>query len=72
MNSSQLFAAHALSLAIGATLATPMPVYADDDRGRDFGAKVEHLLKARSEKLFGFNRPLDESAPATSGAYRAT
>lgn len=69
MNTRKLFAVHALSLAIGATLAAPTLVHADDDR--DFGAKVEHLLKSQSEKLFGFNRPLEESAPATSGAYRA-
>ncbi len=70
MSSRKLFAVHALTLAIGATFAVPALVHADDD-SRDFGAKVEQLLKAQSEKLFGFNRPLEESALATTGAYRS-
>ena len=41
---------------------------ADDDS--DFGLKVEQQLKAKSEKLFGVEKPLTESAPATSGPYR--
>ncbi len=70
MNSRKQFAAHALSLAVGVAIALPGLVRADDD-SRDFGAKVEQLLKAQSEKLFGFNRPLEESALATTGAYRS-
>ena len=41
------------------------------DNKKDFGAMTEHLLNAQSEKLFGFNKPLQKSAPATTGAYRA-
>ncbi len=37
----------------------------------DFGARTEHLLKAHANPLFGVVQPLDESAPATTGAYRA-
>lgn len=47
-------------------LATP--VLADDDK--DFGGFVEQLLAKRSEKLFGFGKPLQDSAAPTSGAYR--
>ena len=45
------------------------PVIADD-HAHDFGARVEHLLHAQSEKLFGFEKPLHASAPVTSGVYR--
>jgi len=69
MNTRKLFAVHALTLAVGAAIAMPGLVHADG-ADRDFGAKVEHLLKSQSEMLFGFNGPLDESAPATSGNYR--
>jgi hypothetical protein len=41
-----------------------------DDEERDFGLRVERQLSARSEKLFGIDRPLEESAPPTTGAYR--
>jgi hypothetical protein len=50
-----------LGLAAGAAVA-------DDDY--DFGMKVEELLKSKSEKLFGVEKPLEASAPATAGAYR--
>ena len=40
---------------------------ADDD---DFGLKIEQQLKAKSERLFGVEKPLARSATATSGAYR--
>jgi len=59
------------ALLIGA--GTPAAYgYDDDDVGlrSDFGAKVEHLLNARSRQLFGIVRPLEDSAPATSGPYR--
>lgn len=73
MNSHKQFAIHTLSLALAGAMAISSPAKADDDRGesRDFGAKVEHMLKSQSEMLFGFNRPLVESAPATTGAYRS-
>jgi secreted PhoX family phosphatase len=38
----------------------------------DFGDFVENTLRARSKKLFGILKPLSESAPATTGAYRTT
>lgn len=56
------------TLALVAALAATGTAVADDDQ--DFGGQVEHLLKAQSEKLFGIDRPLDTSAPATTGAYR--
>jgi len=36
----------------------------------DFGSKVEAMLQAKSNQLFGIHKPLQESAPATSGDYR--
>lgn len=36
----------------------------------DFGTKVEKLLDAQSQELFGIQKPLSLSASATSGAYR--
>ena len=43
---------------------------ADDDHDRDFGLFVQQQLEAKSEKLFGVEKPLRESAPATVGNYR--
>ena len=51
-----------------ATACAPLAVQADDHG--DFGLKVEHLLKAQSEKLFGVQIPLAASAPSTVGTYR--
>jgi hypothetical protein len=51
-----------------ATAFAPLAAQADDDT--DFGLKVEQLLKAQSEKLFGMEKPLVDSAPPTVGPYR--
>ncbi|HEX9628021.1 MAG TPA: alkaline phosphatase PhoX [Acidiferrobacterales bacterium] len=59
--------AKALGLALAA-LGLAAPAAADNDR--DFGAKVMQLLEAQSEKLFGINKPVEGSAPSTSGPYR--
>jgi hypothetical protein len=48
------------------TLATAPAALADND----FGQFVDQQLKAKSQKLFGVAKPLDASAPPTSGAYR--
>ena len=65
---------HKLTMAISLALASMAnSAYADDnEKGfeKDFGIKVQQQLKAQSEKLFGFEEPLEASAPATSGAYR--
>jgi hypothetical protein len=66
MHEHRLFARTALALAIAAC-GTFAPAHADD---ADFGSVVEQQLKAKSEKLFGVEKPLEASAPATSGAYR--
>ena len=55
------------TLALTAAVLSPLAVLADD---MDFGSFVEKQLKSRSEKLFGVEKPLTASAPATSGAYR--
>ena len=60
----------AAAFGLGALLIAP-GVYADDFPHRgDFGLQVEHLLKAQSEKFFGIDQPLKESAPETTGPYR--
>ena len=56
------------TLTLACLLAAPGITAADDDR--DFGQFVEQQLQAKSEKLFGVERPLAASAPATRGAYR--
>ena len=58
----------ALALLTAAVFGAAAPVLADDDK--DFGSLVEQLLATRSEKLFGFEKPLKESAAPTTGAYR--
>jgi hypothetical protein len=67
MKHLSLFKPCVLAAALAAALG-PMTVNADDEF--DFGSKVEQLLKAQSEKLFGVEKPLGASAPATVGAYR--
>ncbi len=57
------------TLALAAAVFSPLAVLADDDM--DFSSFVEQQLRAKSEKLFGVEKPLEASAPATSGAYRA-
>jgi len=57
------------TLALAVAVLSPLAVMADDDM--DFGSFVEQQLKAKSEKLFGVEKPLEASAPATTGAYRA-
>jgi secreted PhoX family phosphatase len=39
---------------------------------QDFGLLVEQLLAAKTQALFGFNKPLTASASPTTGAYRTT
>ena len=58
----------ALIVLTAAVFGVAAPVLADDDK--DFGSMVEQLLATRSEKLFGFEKPLKESAAPTTGAYR--
>ena len=56
----------ALTLAL-AGIATSACVH---DYEKDFGIHVQQQLRAHSEKLFGVEQPLTDSAPATVGAYR--
>ncbi len=37
----------------------------------DFGAKTEKLMHAQSNQLFGIQKGLKDSAPATTGAFRS-
>lgn len=55
-----------LAVVMATTLA-PFAAQADES---DFGIQVEKLLKEQSEKLFGVEKPLGASAPATVGDYR--
>jgi secreted PhoX family phosphatase len=51
----------ALAFAIAAVFSTA--AVADDDYGKkDFGESVEHQLRAKSNKLFGFKKPLAASS----------
>ena len=64
---SPRFPARIATLAFAGFAVLPGAVHADE---ADFGRYVEQQLKAKSEKLFGVEKPLDASAPATAGAYR--
>lgn len=48
------------TLALAAAVLGPLAVQANDDM--DFGSLVEQLLNAQSEKLFGIEKPVKESA----------
>ncbi|MFA5240850.1 MAG: alkaline phosphatase PhoX [Sulfuricella sp.] len=71
---NHMFMRSALAVALASAFSANVALADDDFDGfaykKDFGAMVEHLLHAQSEKLFGFDQPLQESAPATTGAYR--
>lgn len=62
-----------LSLVLTPVLAAVHIDLAAADVGHgehDLGSKVETILQAKSNQLFGVHKPLQESAPATSGDYR--
>ncbi|WP_461482045.1 alkaline phosphatase PhoX [Porticoccus sp.] len=48
-------------LPLAICTAVAVVAIAADDKPMDFGMKVQHLLNAQSEKLFGFNQPLQTS-----------
>src|SRR5262245_10955107 len=50
------------SLSVILAAASLAGLRAQDDEGKDFGLKVEHLLHAHSNQLFGVTQPLEESA----------
>ncbi|TNF06550.1 MAG: hypothetical protein EP323_04745, partial [Gammaproteobacteria bacterium] len=54
-----------LPLAVCAAVAGT--VVAAENKPMDFGMKVQHLLNAQSEKLFGFDEPLQESFDGHTG-----
>ena len=51
-----------ITTALACCMVSPALVIADDDKKFDFGMKVERMLADKSEKLFGFNKPLKTSA----------
>lgn len=52
-----------VALAVGLACLAISPVMADGGQSkRDFGAMVEDLLHAQSDKLFGVNKPLKETS----------
>ena len=65
----------ALALALASAFFTTSFLVAEakenPGKKKDFGVTVEQLLNAQSETLFGFNQPLIQSAPETTGAYRS-
>ena len=60
---------NACAIAVMTALAAPLAVQADgrgeDHQSKDFGRTVERMLHARSGKLFGFKKPLENSAEGT-------
>ncbi len=60
-------------LTMAAVVFQPSVIMAESNNGknnRDFGARVERLLKSQSELYFGIEKPLGKSAPQTTGSYR--
>jgi hypothetical protein len=68
MNQTTLFKRSIIAAAVAAFSVSTAVAHADPE---DFGVRVEQQLKAKAEKLFGVEQPLDASAPATTGAYRS-
>lgn len=60
----------AMAFFAGTSYANSDHHHSHDHGDIDFGVKVEKLLNKKSHKLFGIKQPLNESAPATTGAYR--
>ena len=56
------------AIAMAAAL-TPFAAGADE---LDFGLEIEQRLKAHSEKLFGVEKPIENSAAPTVGPYRTS
>jgi hypothetical protein len=63
-----------VALAVSLTCLGSSAALADknhDEHGKhDFGAQVEYLMKAQSERLFGINKTLGDSAPETTAPTR--
>ena len=60
-------------LTMAAVVFQPSVSMAESNNGkdnRDFGVRVERLLKSQSELYFGIEKPLGKSAPKTTGSYR--
>jgi hypothetical protein len=57
---------------VGVVLLTATSIASAHDRGRDedFGSRVQRMLESQTEKWFGLDRALRESAPETVGDYR--
>lgn len=53
-----------------ASLGVSATAFAGDDDGKDFGSTIERRLHNRSHKFFGIKKPLEQSAPETTGAFR--
>lgn len=63
----------ALLVASAVVAAEPESFSVEDLRLRDdFGLKIEELLKDHSGQLFGIGKPIEDSAPPTTGPYRTS
>jgi hypothetical protein len=51
-------------------VAASVAAHDDYDAHDDFGSRVQRLLESQTEKWFGLDRALRESAPPTTGDYR--
>jgi hypothetical protein len=70
LNAAPSLARKTAAVAMAALLLAPGAYAADNDFDEDFGAFVEHLLNSQSNKYFGVQKPLADSAPETTGPYR--
>jgi secreted PhoX family phosphatase len=61
-----------LAISLATTINLQPSVSPAGDQTLDFGLQVEDELYEQSDKLFGVKKPLDQSAPPTSGPYRTS
>jgi hypothetical protein len=59
-----------LAISLAATVNLQPSVSLAGDQTLDFGLQTEDELYEQSDKLFGVKKPLDQSAPPTSGPFR--
>lgn len=67
MNTFKRFNLSAIVIGLAAAGILAAPARAEQ---RDFGQRIEHQLRAQSEKWFGIVQPIEASAPPTTGAVR--
>ncbi len=71
MKHSVLFSRHTLVITVAGALLVASQVSLADDDEKDFGLRVEHELTAKSEKLFGVDRPVAQASTRSVDAATA-